>query len=83
MSDTFVADLPELKQAEPTVSLPPLPEPAGHTNGDVFGHSNEPLYTSDQMRAYVLADRAARAPQQAEPQQAEPEPKGELEHVNP
>lgn len=44
------------------VDYPPLPEPAGQTHGDVFGHDNEPLFTADQMRAYVDADRAQRVP---------------------
>jgi hypothetical protein len=37
--------------------LPPLPHPAAPT------HFKGPLFTAEQMHAYVLADRAASAPQ--------------------
>ena len=42
------------------ITLPTLPK---HWNA----RNQEPMYTADQMHAYVLADRAARTQQQAEP----------------
>ena len=50
------------------INLPPMPKPEQEWDEDAHMFVPSTRYTSDQMRAYVLADRATRAPQQAEPE---------------
>jgi len=56
--ESAAAALASRPPSEPA-PLPPLPEPGGETNGDVFGHESEPLFTVAQMEEYARSAIAA------------------------